>query len=459
MASNFGKTCFVMMRFGTAGSAVRKESDYTYQHIIKKAVKDSGLALECVRADEIKRPGEFAKEASEYATRCKVAVADLTDDEGNVAYELGMRRHASQPTILIAKKGTELPAMLRHERVIFYCVDTKESRELARRDIIDYLHFVCPGRTDRKSSAARKSSQAGSSSNSNEPGSRSKRAKERPTTGTGASAKKQAKQRGTSKSRTAVEPGSQVSRSAPQKEQSSSERQNTAKTDENCAWSSYGDLYLLSDGLRAEIRNTQKACSERFEETVSEVSEYLEKNGFKRDRWHEDHRYDRWRRGNSYVDVYNPSHWWSVDCDTSWLDDWSGVEYYHIQYDVTPYLERRGHYPSADGSVGGWPQYDDYRTSRDFERSLINEASWIELLRGRHRRDNRLMLAFPIWKDHHQEELLADVIKREIESHCDRAVPTFLDIFRDGLGNFLQEDRLIIQPVRVEDLDEVFGKF
>ena len=99
------------MPFGKKPSALGSLIDFDaiYQDLIAPAIKDSGL--EPLRADEEMTGGIIHKPMFERLILCEYAVADLTNANANVFYELGVR-HAVRPwstVLLYAKESGQLP--------------------------------------------------------------------------------------------------------------------------------------------------------------------------------------------------------------------------------------------------------------------------------------------------------------------------------------------------------------
>jgi len=98
--------CFVLMPFGkkAAASGVVIDFDAVYRDLIAPAIAVAGL--EPLRADEELAGGVIHKPMFERLILCEHAVADLTNANANVFYELGLR-HAVRPgsTVLLFAEG------------------------------------------------------------------------------------------------------------------------------------------------------------------------------------------------------------------------------------------------------------------------------------------------------------------------------------------------------------------
>lgn len=115
--------CFVIMPFGSKplrdGSGRKFDFDKVYRVIIRRAVESAGM--EPVRADEKTGSHIIHSDMFKELRDRTVVLADLSLDNPNVYYELGIR-HVLSPggTVLICREGTELPFDVRLSRVVFY---------------------------------------------------------------------------------------------------------------------------------------------------------------------------------------------------------------------------------------------------------------------------------------------------------------------------------------------------
>jgi transcriptional regulator with XRE-family HTH domain len=115
-----GRVCFVISPIGKEGTEAYKNFKEVLDHIIKPAIAASGYELQVLRADEIEKPGSFIKDILRGVLDSFVVIADLTDQNPNVFYELGVRHSRSPRTILIAQDIEFVPSDLREYRVIVY---------------------------------------------------------------------------------------------------------------------------------------------------------------------------------------------------------------------------------------------------------------------------------------------------------------------------------------------------
>ena len=103
--------CFVIMPFGDWFD------DYS-TNVYAPAIKSAGL--EPRRADDLYRPSAIINDIWSYTKKAKLIVADLTDKNPNVFYELGLAHACTKPAILLTESMEDVPFDLRALRVLEY---------------------------------------------------------------------------------------------------------------------------------------------------------------------------------------------------------------------------------------------------------------------------------------------------------------------------------------------------
>ena len=111
LPKTFPETVFVLMPFSS-------ELDDVYLYGIRGCVQK--LGLKCRRADEIEHNHEILKEVIDNLKRAHLIIAEVTDSNPNVFYELGWAHALKREPILVAKAGTKLPFDIGHINTIFY---------------------------------------------------------------------------------------------------------------------------------------------------------------------------------------------------------------------------------------------------------------------------------------------------------------------------------------------------
>lgn len=115
---NSKKKCFVIIPFSETDSLTEKKWTEIFEDTIKRAVEESGLGYECKRYGLGR--ANIVKDIVEDLNRANVVIADLTDNNTNVLWELGVRHTLRKGTILIAQNKKFLPSDLKDYPVIIY---------------------------------------------------------------------------------------------------------------------------------------------------------------------------------------------------------------------------------------------------------------------------------------------------------------------------------------------------
>jgi hypothetical protein len=114
------RVCFVVSPIGQRGTENYEIFRRVLDTLIRPAVERSALRLRVIRADEIHQPGSFIRDVVEYIANAHTVIVDLTGQNANVFYELGVRHALSPRTILIARSESDIPADLREYRTLIY---------------------------------------------------------------------------------------------------------------------------------------------------------------------------------------------------------------------------------------------------------------------------------------------------------------------------------------------------
>ena len=101
------KKCFVIMPFSASKACTQKEWDEVFNKLIKPAVEKAGFGYECERSSA--QTGNIIEDILDALNRADLVVADLTDRNPNVFYELGVRHALRNSTILIAQNLADIP--------------------------------------------------------------------------------------------------------------------------------------------------------------------------------------------------------------------------------------------------------------------------------------------------------------------------------------------------------------
>jgi len=121
---SLSRMCFVLMPF-------RPELNGVYAAVARAC---ANVDYECVRADEIDRPGAILVQIMRHIQESQVVIADLSGSNPNVFYELGMAHVRKENVILLTQDVAEVAFDLRHWRLIQY-----ENTQVGRRRLRERL--------------------------------------------------------------------------------------------------------------------------------------------------------------------------------------------------------------------------------------------------------------------------------------------------------------------------------
>jgi hypothetical protein len=132
MTTANSKSCFVIAPIGEANSSTRKQSDQVLRHVIRPAVEPTYRA---VRADEIAEPGMITSQIMQRVIEDDLVIADLTDLNPNVLYELAVRHAILKPFVQIMANGQTIPFDVSGIRTVFFDLQDPDSIADAKEEI------------------------------------------------------------------------------------------------------------------------------------------------------------------------------------------------------------------------------------------------------------------------------------------------------------------------------------
>jgi hypothetical protein len=139
--------CFFIAPIGEEGGDIRRRSDGVLRFIVGRAAEE--LSLTAVRADQIAAPGQITLQVIDHILGARAAVADLTDRNPNVFYELAVRHTARLPVALIvARDDPPLPFDIAQMRTIRFDHTDLESADQCRQGIVAHLREALAGAVD-----------------------------------------------------------------------------------------------------------------------------------------------------------------------------------------------------------------------------------------------------------------------------------------------------------------------
>jgi hypothetical protein len=133
------KVCFVICPIGKPDSDIRKRSDLTFHYIIKPVVENFGYCP--IRADHINEAGMITHQIIDYIIESPLVVADLTDSNPNVFYELAIRHIVEKPYIQMIKSNQEIPFDVNGMRTIPFDIDLEQA-DIAKQELTKQIKSI-----------------------------------------------------------------------------------------------------------------------------------------------------------------------------------------------------------------------------------------------------------------------------------------------------------------------------
>lgn len=128
------KVCFVITPIGDNNTEIRRHIDGIIDQAIEPAL---GEKYEIVVAHRKYEIGSINDRVIKSVFESDLVIANLTNTNPNVMFELAIRYSFGKPAIVIAEKGTKLPFDVIVENTIFYVNDPAGAYDL-KQSIIEY---------------------------------------------------------------------------------------------------------------------------------------------------------------------------------------------------------------------------------------------------------------------------------------------------------------------------------
>lgn len=117
------KLCFVVMPFNS------DDLNDIYEYFLKPAIENN-CGLKCVRGDDVFGSNIIMEDIRKSIENARLIVADLTDRNSNVFYEVGIAHALNKDVLLLSQSLNDIPFDLRHRRVLIYNNTPKGCKKL-----------------------------------------------------------------------------------------------------------------------------------------------------------------------------------------------------------------------------------------------------------------------------------------------------------------------------------------
>lgn len=127
------KICYVIMPFSKTENVQKEQWLKIYENLFKPIIEDSKFGYTCVKSES--NTGSFTKEIVHNLKNAKTVLADISDFNHNVMWELGVRHALSKRTIMVAREDmvSKIPSDITNYVVIPYSEGITEYKEFKEK--------------------------------------------------------------------------------------------------------------------------------------------------------------------------------------------------------------------------------------------------------------------------------------------------------------------------------------
>jgi len=117
-ANKSKKVCFVIGSIGDPGTEIRRHADWLLEAIIEPVFEAHFQEFTVTRSDKISAPGSISSQIINLLHTAELVIADMSRENANAFYEMGIRHMKRLPTIHMYSEGQNIPFDVKPYRAI-----------------------------------------------------------------------------------------------------------------------------------------------------------------------------------------------------------------------------------------------------------------------------------------------------------------------------------------------------
>ena len=131
------KKCFVVSPIGEEGSSTRINADKLFRHIIKPVCEKCDF--EAIRVDQLDDAKSITQTIIELLETSELVIADISEHNPNVFFEIGFRTRTNKPIIHLKNKSETLPFDINTIRTFEYDLTDLDGVEEVKKRLINTI--------------------------------------------------------------------------------------------------------------------------------------------------------------------------------------------------------------------------------------------------------------------------------------------------------------------------------
>jgi len=131
------KSCFVIAPIGEPGSETRLRSNDLLENVIIPVTEELGYSAR--RADQMTEPGLITRQVVKAIMESHLVLADLSDRNANVFYELSLRHAVGKPVVHLIQESDDIPFDVQDFRTVRYNIHKWASLDLTKNELREHI--------------------------------------------------------------------------------------------------------------------------------------------------------------------------------------------------------------------------------------------------------------------------------------------------------------------------------